>query len=361
MSTNFDSNKQIVETIKDRVSIVDIVSRYVTLSAGGKNMKGCCPLHGEKTPSFYVSPQEGYWKCFGCGKGGDVFSFIQEIEKISFKESLVYLAEIAGVELNSRHSTKDESKDSLLYALMKDAKDYYHSILQKNLSVIEYLNTRGVTRETIDKFMLGYAPDAWQTLYDQYRKKYTDDIFIESGIAIQGKRGLYDRFRSRILFPTIDVRGRVITFSGRIWSQNGEYQTERQDAGKYVNGPETEIYHKSRTLYGLDLARQVITQKNRVVVVEGHLDCVMAHQAGIGETVAIAGTSFTEEHAAILSRYTDRAVLSFDGDSAGHKATVRTIPILYSKGFTVDIAVLPEGSDPADTILYNKRLCRNQA
>lgn len=346
-----NQGRVLVETIKEKVSIVDIISRYVVLTAGGKNLKGNCPLHGEKTPSFYVSPSEGYWKCFGCGKGGDVVTFIQEIEKVSFREALVYLAEIAGVSvrMNARASEQG-SQDTFLYSALKEAKDVYIAEFQQNTDAQEYMHSRGVTPDSIQRFQIGYAPDNWQKVYTSLRTKYSDEQIIASGLGIQGKRGVYDRFRSRVMFPTHDMRDRVITFSGRLWSVSGEFVTERADAGKYVNGPETSVYHKSQTLFGLNLARQSIVQKKSVLVVEGHLDCVLAHQLGYTETVAVGGTALTDEHADVIKRYCSHIVLAFDADGAGQKAILRSLPVLLKHGFTVAIVRLPAGQDPADCI-----------
>ena len=346
------SGRAQVEAIKEKVSIVDIISRYVQLTRAGKSLRGCCPLHGEKTPSFYVSPDEGYWKCFGCGKGGDVIKFVEEIEKVSFREALTYLAEIAGIELRfssqSSATASTTSGDTALYAILAKAKSTYVAELQKTPEAIDYLQGRGVSQEMIQSFQLGFAPDGWQTIYNSVRREYNDENIIASGVGIQGKKGVYDRFRSRIMFPTHDIRDRVITFSGRLWSPTGEYQTEKPDAGKYVNGPESVIYHKSRTLYGLNLARQSAVQKKRMIIVEGHLDCVLSHQAGLTETVAIGGTAFTDEHALIIKRYCDHVVLAFDGDAAGYKAILRTLPILFKNDITVGVARFPNKMDPAD-------------
>jgi DNA primase len=352
--TESGRGRQTVDEIKEKVSIVDIVSRYVTLSPGGRNLRGCCPLHGEKTPSFYVSPDDGYWKCFGCGKGGDVIKFIEEIEKVSFKEALAFLAEIAGIPLHyDRSSLEAVSADTQYYAILARAKQIYMSQLVANSSARDYVMSRGVSAEMIEKFQIGYAPDDWQTVYNQIRREFSDEHIIASGIGIQGNKGVYDRFRSRIMFPTHDVRDRVVTFSGRIWSASGEYRTERQDTGKYVNGPESPIYHKSRTLFGLNLARQAAVQKKRLIIVEGHLDCVMSHQAGFVETVAVGGTALTSEHIDIIKRYCDQVVLAFDGDSAGQKAILRSLPVLFEHDVLVAVARFPDAMDPADLIVKN--------
>ncbi len=354
--------REVVDSIKERISIADIISRYIQLTPGGKNLKGCCPLHGEKTPSFYVSPAEGYWKCFGCGKGGDVITFIQEIEKVSFREALIYLGEIAGIDV---HRSKSDSLntageiDSVLFSLLGRAKQLYMQQLAHNPEVTEYLVSRGVSQQMIEKFQIGYAPDEWQTLYNAVRSDASAEAIIASGLGIQGKKGIYDRFRSRIMFPTHDIRDRVVTFSGRIWSATGNYTTERPDAGKYVNGPESPVYHKSRVLYGINLARVAATQKKRLILVEGHLDCILSHQVGLEETVAVGGTALTEDHVKVIQRYCNNVVLAFDGDSAGQKAILRSLPVLYEHDITVTVARFPAGTDPADMAQNNSANYRN--
>lgn len=215
-----------------------------------------------------------------------------------------------------------------MYAVLGQAREFYHSELLRNQPAREYLYSRGVNDEMITKFQLGYATDSWQSLYNILKKTYSDKVIIDAGLGIQGKKGVYDRFRSRIMFPTHDIRDRVITFSGRIWSPTGEYITERPNVGKYVNGPETLVYHKSRTLFGINLARQNAVQNKRLIIVEGHLDCVLSHLVGFTETVAIGGTAFTPEHAEIVKRYCDNIILAFDGDSAGQKAILPQPPCI---------------------------------
>jgi DNA primase len=345
-------NRSLIETIKERVSLVDVLSRYMKLTTSGTQMKGLCPFHGEKTPSFYVSPERGNWKCFGCGKGGDVISFVQDIEHISFREAAQNLAQSAGISIDD-NALKPEASDetSSIYAYLTHTADSYNSFLQKNIPVLEYLKSRGVSSESIEKFHIGFAPDAWQNI--SISGKHTADVCVASGVSIQGTKGIYDRFRSRIMFPTKDIRDRVVTFSGRIWSQNGQYTTERDTSGKYINGPETLVYKKSKTLYGLSEARIKIAQKKRAIIVEGHLDCVMSHQVGYTETVALAGTALTVEHIDLLKRFCEQVILCLDADVAGQKAVAKSLTILYTAGFRVLVATLPPGSDPADSIRLN--------
>ncbi len=345
-------NRALVESIKERVSIADIISRYVKLTQSGTQMKGLCPFHGEKSPSFYVSPLRGNWKCFGCGKGGDVISFIQEIEHVSFREALQNLAESAGIQIDSRDIANSGDTDTVspLYKILADSVQIYHKSLVQNQAALRYLEGRGVTRETIDRFMIGYAADSWQNLTHELQRKFSVEQCVSSGMCIQGKQGIYDRFRSRILFPTRDIRDRYITYSGRIWSETGEFKTERDTSGKYINGPETAIYKKSKILYGLSEARIAISQKKRALLVEGHLDCVMSHQLGYTETIALAGTALTPEHTELLHRFCDEIILCLDADNAGQKATSRSVLLLYEAGFYVKIASLSPGDDPADVI-----------
>jgi DNA primase len=350
-------NRALVETIKERISIVDIVSRYIKLIPAGAQMKGLCPFHGEKTPSLYVSPVRGSWKCFGCGKGGDVLSFVQEIERVSFPEAIETLANQAGIPIEKGGWNKDtgvSDERTSIYQIASRAATLYHSLLAASAPARSYLESRGVSGESIKKYMIGYAPDAWDTLAKEVRPIASLEEMISSGMFLQGKQHAYDRFRARIMFPTRDVRDRVITFSGRIWSETGEYVSERPDAGKYINGPETAVYKKSKVLYGLSEARIAITQKKRAILVEGHLDCVMSSQIGYTETIALAGTALTDEHTELLSRFCDEVILCLDADSAGQKAVSRSVVVLYKAGFFVRVATLSPGMDPAECIRTNK-------
>ena len=352
-------NRSLVDEIKERISITDIISRYVKLTNAGKQMKGLCPFHSEKSPSFYVNPDNQYWKCFGCGLGGDVINFVEQVEKCSFIEALESLASQSGIDMsmhrNSSVSSSVSNETTTLFAVLQDCAKMYTQCLQlpQYSFALDYLTSRGVTATSREDFGIGFAPDNWSTVTSQLEKKYGANQCLQSGIAIQGSKGIYDRFRSRIMFPTYDIRDRVVTFSGRIYSEQGVYITERDTSGKYINGPETPVYKKSKTLYGLSRARVAIAKKQRVILVEGHLDCIMAHQSGYTETVALAGTALTQDHIDILLRFTSEIILCLDADTAGISAMAKSIPLLYKSGFHVLVATLPVGSDPADLILHS--------
>ncbi len=342
-----------VEQIKEKLSIVDVVSSYVKLEKAGLYFKARCPFHNEKTPSFFVSPQRGSYHCFGCGRGGDIFSFVQEIEGAEFKEALKTLAERAGVKLQS--FSKENRPDDTLYRVMEEAASFY----EKNLSqsARDYLKARGLTDETIKEFRLGYTRSGWSVLYDHLKSAGFDDTAIErAGLASRGKSGFFDRFRDRIMFPITDASGRVIAFTGRTFSPDGKAP---EDAAKYVNSPETPLYNKSQVLYGYDKAKRDIMKENFCVVVEGQMDLIMAHQAGTKNSVAVSGTALSEQHLRLIKRFTDRIAFSFDSDSAGVSASKRGIDIALSQGFDVSAISVPESKDPADCIKENPELWHN--
>lgn len=339
------------QTLKERVPLETVVGGYIRLDPHGRQFRGLCPFHTEKTPSFYVTPGDGYWKCFGCGKGGDVITFIQEAERLSFPEAARLLAERFSIQLPEMVG-KDHSPHRIVVRYLDQAADYFHEQLQANRSVVEYLYTRGVSDDSIALFRIGWAPDVWQHATSAL-KQYAGRVQIASGCALQGKQGIYDRFRSRIMFPMHSISGNTIAFSGRIWSPTGTFITERDTSGKYINSPETIVYKKSNTLYGFYQAREYIRRMNRCIVVEGHLDCVLAHQTGTRETVALCGTALTAEHAQLIRRFTDTVILALDADRAGINAMMKSVPVLYAAGLSVMAVLLPNGSDPADVIAQN--------
>lgn len=333
-----------VQQIKDRLNIVDVVSQYVKLDRAGQNMRARCPFHAEKTPSFMVSPDRGTYHCFGCGVGGDIFSFVQAIEGVDFKGALKILAEKAGVELVYSKGEKKDDTDRLFEAL-EATTIFYQSALTDEAK--KYLNDRGVEDATIRTFRLGWAGDAWSDLSDHLRtKKFSEKEIIDAGLAKKGEKGgLTDKFRNRIVFPIMDTAGRVVAFSGRTFGEKAH-----PDAPKYLNSPETALYHKSRILYGFDRAKQSIRKHNFAVLVEGQVDLVLSHQAGWGNTVAVSGTAFTVEHAALLKRMSENLVIALDADQAGFKAATRSARAALQSGMQVKVAQLPHGSDPADLI-----------
>ncbi len=341
-----------VDMIKERLDVADVVGEYVPLKRVGAHFKGLCPFHQEKTPSFIVSPQKGIWHCFGCHKGGDVFTFVQEIEGIDFAEALKMLAERAGVELRSTrlrqgYGEAKQGKQRLLELLSLAAK-FYHTILMQHSAgrkAKEYLQERGVKEETMREFEIGYAPMKWDSLQQFLSsKEFRVEEMIQAGVVGEGQSGKsYDRFRGRIMFPITDVQGRVVAFGGRIvpWHATGE-------EGKYINSPETSLYEKRRIVFNLSRAKAQLRHQEPCVVVEGYMDAVLLTQVGIKNVVASSGTAFTPEQIALLKRYTSTLHFSFDADSAGEGATIAATQEALAAGMRVATIVLPAGQDPAD-------------
>ena len=335
-----------VQQIKDKLSIVDVVTQYVKLDRAGSSLRARCPFHAEKTPSFHVSPERGTYHCFGCGVGGDMFSFVEAIEGLDFKGALKVLAEKAGVELVYERGGKEKKDErERLFELLETATIFYTSHL--NDEAKKYLKERGLTDATIQEFRIGLAGDSWGDLSDYLKvKKFTDKELLDAGVAKKNERGsLTDKFRNRIMFPIADSAGRVVGFSGRIFGEKAS-----PEAPKYLNSPETPLFHKSKILYGFDRAKQPIRKLNCAVLVEGQMDLISSHQAGWGNTVAVSGTAFTTEHAGLIRRMSDNLVLALDADEAGIKAAGRAAREALRGGLNVKVARLPSGLDPADLI-----------
>lgn len=343
-----------VEQIKEKLDIATVVSSYIKLEKAGGNYRARCPFHNEKTPSFYVSPSRETWHCFGCNKGGDIFSFVEEIEGVDFSGALKTLADKAGVTLE-RGNPEERTEKGRLYSLLADATLFFRKELRKNSEALEYLKKRGLTGATIDEFEIGFAPDDWRSLNDHLSGKgYTEEEQEKAGMVIQSTKPearsrYYDRFRSRIMFPISDSSGRVVAFSGRIFGK-AENDAEHVTA-KYINSPETSLYNKSKILYGFDKAKNAIREAGFCVIVEGQMDIIMAHQAGTKNTVAVSGTAFTPYHLENIKRFAEKILLAFDGDEAGIKAAKRTALLSLPVGFDVRSVELPLGVDPADFIL----------
>jgi len=332
-----------IEEIKSRVSIEEIVGEQVELNMAGKNLKGLCPFHNEKSPSFVVSPERGTYYCFGCGAKGDIFSFLQEQQGLEFKEALNLMAQKAGVVLENFSQKESKIEDVKLHAL-EEATKFFETQLLKSKEAKDYVIGRGISADTRNKFRIGYAPSDWHSLHNALEKNgIKQDVLIEVGLAKKGEKGMYDHFRDRIMFPICDERGRVIAFSGRLLHKDDK-------SAKYVNSPETPYFKKSEVFFGLNLARPAIRRKKEVILVEGQVDLVMAHQAGTEQAIATSGTAFTEQHADIIKRYAETALIAFDGDIAGQKAAARTWNILLEKGCSIKIVPLSESDDPADII-----------
>ena len=334
-----------VQQIKDKLSITDIVSGYAKLERAGQNFRARCPFHAERTPSFMVSPERGTYHCFGCGVGGDIFSFVQAIEGLDFKGALKVLAERAGVPLVfGAHEQKDDR--GRMFELMEVATIFYQSRLTHEARV--YLTKRGLAEGTIQTFRVGYAGNDWSAVSDHLRaKRFSEKEIVEAGLAKRSERGtLVDKFRNRIMFPIAGSAGRVVGFSGRIFGEHAS-----PDAPKYLNSPETPLFQKSRILYGFDRAKQAMRKHDFAVLVEGQMDLLACHQAGWTNAVAVSGTALTLEHTTIIKRMTTNVVMVLDDDMAGIKATSRGARVALASGMQVKVARLPEGLDPAELIL----------
>ncbi len=338
-----------VQQIKDKLSILDVVSQYVKLERAGQSMRARCPFHAERTPSFHVSPERGTYHCFGCNVGGDIFTFVQEIEGLDFKGALKILAEKAGVEIvyPGRAGEKKGARDDRerLFELLETATIFYTGQMTEEAK--KYLKERGVSEETAHEFRLGWASDAWEAASDYLRaKKFSDKEIVDAGLAVKGDKGLRDKFRNRIVFPIADSAGRIVGFSGRVFGEKAS-----PEAPKYLNSPETSLFHKSRILYGFDRAKVAIRKHNFAILVEGQMDLIASHQAGWPNTVAVSGTAFTPEHAQLLKRMSDNLVLALDADQAGIKAAGKAARAALQGGLNVKVAKLPTGLDPADLIV----------
>lgn len=335
-----------VDQIKERLSIVDVVGSYIKLEPAGINMKARCPFHNERTPSFFVSPARGSFHCFGCAKGGDMFTFIQDIEGVDFSGALKLLALRAGVELTSTFDKKEKDENEVLYRLLDDATTYFQNNLEEYFHGKEYLRSRGILPESVKSFRIGYAKDEWRSLLNfLVARKYSPEDIEKAGLIIKSEKGFYDRFRGRIMFPIADRQGRIVAFSGRVYPS-----TNDERVAKYVNSPETVLYNKSLILYGYDKAKQAILRSKRAVVVEGQMDLVLAHQTGTHETVAVSGTALTDQHLSLIKRFCDVLILCFDSDNAGINAVTKSTEKALAQGFDVRAVHLPQGMDPADVI-----------
>ena len=348
-----------VEKIKERLGIAEVVGGYLKLEKAGKNLRARCPFHNEKTPSFFVSPDRSSYYCFGCGAKGDIFSFVEQFESLDFKGALKLLADRAGVKLEYERGSFSDGKAGRekIFQILEEATGYFEANLKLNDEARNYLQKRGVAEKTRVAFRLGYAPDEWRSLLTHLKnKKFTENDLEKTGLIKKSETGgsprfggasnYYDRFRGRLIFPIADSAGRIVGFSGRILEG-------KPDDAKYINSPETELFIKSRILYGLDKAKAEIRRRDFAVLVEGQMDLLMSHQASVANTVASSGTALTNEHINLLKRFSNRLLLVFDPDEAGFKAALRGAGLALTRGLEVKVAVLPKGLDPADLILRN--------
>lgn len=343
----------VIEEIKSRLNIVDIVSGYIKLEKAGGNFKACCPFHNEKSPSFFISPSRQTYHCFGCSRGGDIISFVEEIEGLDFPGALKVLADRAGVALTrERTGAKDERAE--IYLALELATKFYEAVLPKFPEAENYLTGRGLTIETIKRFRVGFAPDEWRSLGDFLAKKgVPQKVMEQAGLIVLSTQGFYDRFRGRLMFPITDSSGRVIAFSGRIFKDGAGKTLGASASAKYVNSPETEVFHKSRALFGFSQSKEAIRHADACVLVEGQMDLIMSHQAGVTNAVASSGTALTIDHLELIKRFTKNLVLAFDADDAGIAAAHRGIELALAQDLGVRIAALPHGQDPADVVRAN--------
>lgn len=343
-----------VEQIKEKVDIAELVSSYIRLEKAGVNFKALCPFHTERTPSFYVTPSRQIWHCFGCNKGGDIFRFVMELEGVEFPEALRMLAEKAGIEIH-REDPRIRTERTRLLDLLEDATRFYERYLYGRKDVGAYLKERGMTGETAKSFRVGFAENTWTTIVDALRKKgFRGEEAEKAGLCIRSEReaGWYDRFRGRIMFPLFDASGRVVGFSGRIFEKDLTPQELNVDnpPAKYINTPQTVLYDKSRILYGFDRAKTDIRKQNACVVLEGQMDLILSHQAGITNAVAVSGTALTPFHLSMIKRLADTIALSFDSDAAGFDATVKSVLDALRLGFDVKVVRIAGAKDPADLV-----------
>ncbi|MFG6494139.1 DNA primase [Fictibacillus sp. UD] len=344
--------EDLIEKVRSSNDIVDVISDYVPLKKQGRNYFGLCPFHGEKSPSFSVSPEKQIYHCFGCGAGGNVFSFLMNIEGYSFIEAVTQLGKKSAIELPQIHqqnfsekSTDEKRTMAEVHELL--AKLYHHCLLhtKQGRPALEYLENRGFTRESIERFQIGFAPDSWETA-SQFLQKRGMDLNTAEKVGLIGKRQSegkpYDRFRNRIMFPIWDRTGLVVAFGGRV--------LDGEDEPKYLNSPESKIFQKGKTLYGLNLSRAEMRQKQHAVIFEGYVDTIAAFRAGVTNGVATLGTSLTEDHASILKRNVQSVTICYDSDRAGVEAAFRASEILTKQGCAVKISQMPDGMDPDDYI-----------
>lgn len=335
-----------IEEIRETASVVDVISDYVQLRKRGKNYVGLCPFHTEKTPSFTVNDEKQLFHCFGCHVGGNVYKFLMEYKKISFVESVQEVASQYGIELayDSTPFDPNQSEQEILYDINTEAARYFlNNLLNDEEGEVarEYFEKRFIKTQTIRTFGLGYALNGWENFLSFAKSKNIDlEKALQLGLLGRNNDGrMYDKFAGRIIFPIFSPNGRVVAFAGRLLE-------EKQNAAKYLNSPESLVYHKSRILYGLSLAKDEIRRVDKAIVVEGYMDLIALYQHGIKNVVAVSGTAFTDDQAQLLSRYSKNAILLFDADTAGIKASMRSIEVLLKKDFEVKIATLPSGEDP---------------
>ena len=352
-----------IQLIKDKIDVVSLLSEYITLKKSGANYKACCPFHQEKSPSFMVHKEKQIWHCFGCGKGGDIFAFIQEMEGLEFGDALKLLADRAGVKLTNYKPDINKGKKERLFEVTKAAMNFFHHFLLEIPSASSarayVFEKRELQKTTVDDFKIGFIPEQWDLLTKYLLKKgFAVDDLVDAGLTIKKTEnatlghGFYDRFRGRIMFPIWDVHDNVVGFTGRQLVEN------KEAGGKYVNTPETAIFDKSRVLYGLNKARMAIKNQDLAILVEGQMDVIACHQAGIKNVVASSGTALTEAQVNLIKRYTENIAFAFDADLAGMEASKRGVDIALNHGMNVKVIQIPKdgGKDADECIKKNKQM-----
>jgi len=335
-----------ISEIIEKNDIVDVISEYMTLKRSGTNYSALCPFHSEKTPSFSVSATKQIFNCFGCGVGGNVITFIQRIEKMEFVEAVKLLAERAGVQLEEEKDPKQLERARLQKALYKvnvEAARFFYNNLNKDRKAMEYLTRRGLSEAVIKKFGLGFAPDKWHELLDFLKRKgFSNELLFKAGLIVRNKDGerYYDKFRNRVMFPIIDLKGNVIAFGGRVTDDSKP---------KYLNSPDTPVFNKGYNIYGLNFVKKVQNLEN-IIVVEGYMDAIALHQFGVDNAVASLGTAFTENQAKLLKRFSNEIIISYDSDLAGQAATMKGLSVLEKAGCIVKVLSMPTGKDPDEYI-----------
>jgi DNA primase len=338
---------EIIQKIKDANDIVDIVSQKVRLKRAGKYYTGLCPFHNEKSPSFTVTPDKQIYKCFGCGEGGNVFTFIMKTQNLEFFDAVKLLAEKANIEIaaESPKAVKERDTNEKLYKINTDAARFFFSKLRISKTAMQYFMGRGISENTLKKFGLGFSPDSWNSLMNFLKAKgYTELDMLNAGLIIKNEKGnMYDRFRNRVMFPVFDYRGRVIGFGGRVLDDSKP---------KYLNSPETSVFKKGTNLFGLNFAIKELKER-MLIIVEGYMDCISLHQYGITNVVASLGTALTPNQAKLMKKYADRVIISYDADLAGQNATLRGLEILRNEGFEIKVLTVPQGKDPDEYVKSN--------
>ena len=343
--------QEIDKVIIENVDIVEFLSRYIDLKRSGKNYKGLCPFHSEKTPSFFVSPYEQLYNCFGCEAGGSIITFVSEIENLGFIDTIEFIADAVNLDLtryienNEDYSVEYKEKEEII-KLNRDAAIYFYLKLKNDKKALKYLNDRKIDKNIIKIFGLGYVSSEWDGVMKYLLSKgYSKDLIFKAGLISKSSKNnkYYDKFRDRVIFPIFNVKGKIIAFGGRIIEKNN-------NAPKYLNSPETVVFNKSKTLYGLNIARKNLRNNEKIILVEGYMDVVVLHKYGIKNVVAALGTSFTNEHAKIIKKYVNELIICFDSDSAGLKATYRAIKNVEGEIEKVKVIELEKGYDPDDFI-----------